>query len=208
MENATNTAINSGDVVGIVLILFLIFKIYTYFKKREEANKYKVDRKSKPTPKPKVYTQEELEELAILHREQAKIAFNNYYEKLFEGKEFLNKNATSLADFVVDDKISQFDLFKLAQLNGIKVQLDVGWYDLVIELIKELNELGWNKEVGSIKEKFGELRFYAETPHYDVLEKYTERSKGICEKCGKPGELRIEGWWITLCDEHYAERKQ
>ncbi|MFK7903555.1 MAG: hypothetical protein AB8B69_00445 [Chitinophagales bacterium] len=202
-----NTSINSGDVVGIVLILFLIYKLYTYFKKREKANKYKVDRKSKPPPKPKIYTQEELDKLAIINRKEVEIAFNNYYQKLFEGKEFINKNALSLEEFTINDEINQYDIFKLAELNGIKVQTGAGWYDLVIELMQELNQLGWNKQVGSIKEKFGELRFYADTPHHDVIEKYTERSKKICEKCGKPGELRIEVWWITLCDEHYAERK-
>jgi len=205
MEDAT---INSGDVIGVVLILFLIFKIISYLKDRKEASKYKVDRKSKPASKPKIYTQEELDALAAINRQEVKIAFNNYYQKLFEDKEFINKNAINLEEFTISDEINQYDIFKLAELNDIKVELDTGWYGLVIELMQELNQLGWNKQVASIKEKFGELRFYADTPHHEVIDKYTERSKEICEKCGKLGELRIEGWWVTLCDEHYTERKQ
>lgn len=202
-----NTTINSGDVLGVVLILFLMFKFFNYLKDKKETNKFKVNRKAKPLLKSNPPSQKELDALATINRQQAKIAFNNYYQKLFEGKEFVNKETTKLNQFVINDEINQFDLFKLAQLNSIKVQLYPGWYDLVIELMKELNKLGWNRQVGSIKEKFGELRFYADTPHDDILEKYTERSKEICEKCGKLGELRVEGWWITLCDEHYAERK-
>ena len=54
--------------------------------------------------------------------------------------------------------------------------------------MRELDKEGWNRKVGSIKEKFGELRFYASTENEALLDKYTELSRTICEFCGEPGE--------------------
>lgn len=35
-----------------------------------------------------------------------------------------------------------------------------GWNKLICNLIKDLIDIGWNKEIAQIKEKFGTLRFY------------------------------------------------
>jgi len=37
-----------------------------------------------------------------------------------------------------------------------------GWLELIAELIQELVDAGWSREVLQIKEKFGGLCFYAE----------------------------------------------
>ncbi len=38
--------------------------------------------------------------------------------------------------------------------------IEEGWYPLVKELIEDLIELGWDKQICQVKEKFGGLRFY------------------------------------------------
>lgn len=86
-----------------------------------------------------------------------------------------------------------------------------GWYPLIKDLIIDLIELGWDKEVCQVKEKFGGLRFYIN----DATDKVHNRirdaenlSYETCETCGKEGELRIDiGWHTTFCNEHYEERK-
>jgi len=86
-----------------------------------------------------------------------------------------------------------------------------GWYNLIRNLIDDLIELGWNKEICQVKEKFGGLRFYinaAETPiHRRILEAEVE-SYNVCEESGKWGELRKDlGWYRTLSDVEYQKLK-
>lgn len=128
---------------------------------------------------------------------------DEYYRQLFEGQDFVNKNARSLEEFVINEQLNHYDLHQLAHLNRTKLQMHSGWNDLVLDLIQELHAAGWNKRVGTIKEKFGELRFYADTEHDDLLDKYTEKSKSICEICGKPGTFyTVSAWDFTRCEEH------
>jgi hypothetical protein len=61
-----------------------------------------------------------------------------------------------------------------------------------------------------VKEKFGGLRFYMSqsTPHMDGAISLAESmSFHICEDCGMPGQLRIGGWYRTLCNEHAVKKK-
>lgn len=128
----------------------------------------------------------------------------DFFDKLFVGKEFVNVDTKSLEQFIVNERLNHYDLHKLAQLNGIKLEIREGWTDLVVELIRELDERGWNKEVGSIKEKYGELRFYAGRDWHDIIEVYTRKSKTICEVCGEAGKLfeNKGGWLATRCLAH------
>lgn len=83
-----------------------------------------------------------------------------------------------------------------------------GWLQLIKDCIEELIAIGWNKEICQIKEKFGGLRFYTnELPEGgdNIIQKYMELSKQICETCGDKGELRNLPWIQTLCDKHYEE---
>jgi len=158
-------------------------------------------RKEKARKKP--LSKKEEEERRKVLSQQIKEEFDKYYENIFHEKEFTNKETERLEDFIINDNLNYFDLYKLAQLNGIKIEMGGGWYELTLELIQELDKHGWNRKVGSIKEKFGELRFYADTNAVEVLEEYTERSKTICEICGKPGEwITIGHWDQTVCEEH------
>ena len=66
--------------------------------------------------------------------------------------------------------------------------------------------------VAQVKEKFGGLRFYigsANREFFDAIEAAEKESYLTCEECGEPGKLREDfGWILTLCDEHYLERKR
>jgi hypothetical protein len=87
-----------------------------------------------------------------------------------------------------------------------------GWYPLIQKLIEDLIELGWDKQVTQVKEKFGGLRFYinsGSTEIYDRISEAERESYSICEDCGEPGELRKDlGWYFTLCDKHHQEKKE
>ena len=89
--------------------------------------------------------------------------------------------------------------------------VDTGWFPLIKDLIEDLIELGWNKQVCQVKEKFGGLRFYINSGSNEIYKRISEAEKlsyKTCETCGQVGELRTDiGWYITLCDEHYTEKK-
>ena len=86
-----------------------------------------------------------------------------------------------------------------------------GWYPLIQQLIEDLIQLGWDKQVTQVKEKFGGLRFYInEGPNevHDRITKAEGESYTICEMCGAPGEIRRDtGWYRTLCEAHHIEIK-
>jgi len=91
-----------------------------------------------------------------------------------------------------------------------------GWFDLTYKLCKDIKEfykgvIPDHFYVVQCKEKFGGLRFYitcAPTEVFNMIHKAEDDSYKICEECGKPGKLRRDlAWWLTLCDEHYKEKK-
>lgn len=86
-----------------------------------------------------------------------------------------------------------------------------GWYPLIQKLIEDLIQLGWDKKVTQVKEKFGGLRFYINEGSDEIHTRITEaeiESYTICEMCGAPGEIRRDiGWYRTLCDSHHTEIK-
>ena len=85
-----------------------------------------------------------------------------------------------------------------------------GWYPLIKDLIEDLVELGWDREVCQVKEKFGGLRFYvnaASDEMYDRISQAEKESYETCEVTGQPGKLRTDlGWWTTLSDAEYEKQ--
>lgn len=191
----------SKDLLGIGAVILTLGLIISNLVRRISIRRYHKSLSRDHVPKNKP-SKEELERERELERlDNERRQFYSYLQ--ITDEEFVNKNTTSLEDFIINDDLNHLDLKKLAELNGINVQMANGWYDLTLDLVRELDQLGWNKKVGSIKEKFGELRFYADTEHEDVLDKYTEKSKTICEMCGKPGKFyTVNAWDFTRCDAH------
>lgn len=99
------------------------------------------------------------------------------------------------------NKILTSDFFEVSQ----------GWNQLIKDLITDLINLGWNKEVCQVKEKFGTLRFYINEGTDDIHKRIAKaeiESATICEVTGKVGELRTDiPWYRTLCDEEYLKIK-
>lgn len=95
--------------------------------------------------------------------------------------------------------------------NAYRFDYDSGWNLIIKELIEDLIELGWDKNIVQIKEKFGGLRFYIQNGSNEMYKRIVEaenQSYETCETCGEKGEIRRDiGWWMTLCETHYNEKK-
>lgn len=86
-----------------------------------------------------------------------------------------------------------------------------GWYDVIYNLCKELDELYKENNVNprkiqvlQVKEKYGGLRFYTGgliPGGHDIIDKYESLSLETCEICGKKGETRGSSWLRTLCNK-------
>jgi len=94
------------------------------------------------------------------------------------------------------------------------VECGPGWYNLIDTLCYSLQKLTDKKghpqvEFTQVKEKFGSLRIYTQGGsdlQWELISFAEDLSKKICEKCGKPGQLRNDGWMITLCDDCQKRR--
>lgn len=131
-------------------------------------------------------------------------------EDFYKDADFVNKDCKSLNDFIINDNINAFDLRKLADLNGIALQISEAWYPLTIKLIQKLHDNGWDKKVHCIKSKYASLEFYAsnEDHLYKIIRDYGYRSQTVCETCGEKGEMRsYSGWDYIDCRKHYLEKR-
>ncbi len=131
---------------------------------------------------------------------------------IFDKAEFVNKNCDRLEDFVVNEDLNAFDLRKLAQLNGINLEIPEAWFALTLDLVRELDAVGWNRKVSCIKEKYASLRFYTDykhdSPESEIIEKYEHKSEHVCQTCGRRGEKRFGGnWEYVACYEHYRKNR-
>ena len=126
------------------------------------------------------------------------------------------------------DRILEFDPSDEHREGWLSVA-PTGWQSLVRELDAQLRERWPNYSIRQLKEKYGTLRFYAnsgltpprtsdddagkaehnrwyeenETPFQELVREYEDRSAEICVLCGKPGKLGTTGkrWYSTLCPD-------
>ena len=77
------------------------------------------------------------------------------------------------------------------------------WLPLIDRLIVDLKIMGWTGVIAQIKEKFGELRFYAEdtTPGMDArIDAASVTSRTTCEVCGQQADVQtIRSWQRAIC---------
>lgn len=94
---------------------------------------------------------------------------------------------------------------------GRWIDVDRGWYPLVIATDYKLAQVDSNYVIHQIKEKYGTLRYYCapsgDDPSPEIIDKFdaiTEaaehESAQICEQCSDPGTLRQIKFLVkTLC---------
>ena len=111
-----------------------------------------------------------------------------------------------LFDYRKDELMLPFPMF------GFEVES--GWFPIIYSACKTLDhcrsELDIRIRVDQIKEKFGTLRFYTTGEPKEgeyAIQEAMRLSAEICEYCGHPGKLRTNGWYSTLCEDHYADNK-
>lgn len=96
--------------------------------------------------------------------------------------------------------------------NPIMGRVGPGWLPVLDRLCDDIEQLGWDKGIAQIKEKFGGLRFYARgssPPGVQCRINAAEReSLKVCEHCGKAGRLGGDGWVKTLCESCRIEEKE
>lgn len=93
------------------------------------------------------------------------------------------------------------------------IDVDEGWYQIVVDCDKELTAIDPHYQIFQIKEKFGGLRYYFHPSQSDtskamneVVSKYEAIAARTCEATGRPGVLMksIGGWQKTLNPEYAA----
>ena len=118
--------------------------------------------------------------------------------------------------------MKQEELIKKYWFIRYPIECHNGWLPLVDFMCKEifkLIEIKYPKfkkgeypfEFNSIKEKYGSLHCYPSFGNeeiFDVIEKYEEESRHVCEICGMKGEIReMNQWYKVLCDRCYSKKK-
>lgn len=93
------------------------------------------------------------------------------------------------------------------------IEVDEGWYQLVLDCDEELSAIDPYYDLQQIKEKFGGLRYYFQPSNPSLREqmdavvaKYEQLASKTCEVTGKDGILMksIGGWYKTL-NQEFAE---
>ena len=96
------------------------------------------------------------------------------------------------------------------------IEVDEGWYELILDCDKELTAIDAKYTILKIKQKFGGLRYYMTPSNYTtpeqrdamwaITEKYEELSRTTCEETGCSGVLMqsIGGSYKTLNLEYAA----
>lgn len=116
------------------------------------------------------------------------------------------------------DLLRQHTLSVMESCLAFGLEIGDGWGPLLRELLTNMKKYGTEHgieiEITQVKEKFGELRVYfdiqGEIPDklgscFDVLDDMvdfaTDKSREICELCGKPGKILGSSWLMARCEE-------
>jgi len=88
-----------------------------------------------------------------------------------------------------------------------------GWFQLIWNTLKELQNIGFVSEILQVKEKLGELRIvmYNKTAGVmDILNDASNKSIQICEECGNTNDAKIRrgNYLKTLCTNCYKVEKE
>lgn len=83
---------------------------------------------------------------------------------------------------------------------NVTASVGSGWRDLLWAALELSNAPP--KQVVDIKSKFGSIRIYHLPDHWGLLAETL--SSRICECCGAPGEVKVDGvgWYRARCDAH------
>ena len=96
------------------------------------------------------------------------------------------------------------------------VDVDEGWYQIVVDCDNLLTEIDPNYQIAQIKQKFGGLRYYFQPSDVNNGELYVKMNSVVlayekiasitCEATGKPGVLmKSKGGWVKTLDPEYAK---
>lgn len=101
------------------------------------------------------------------------------------------------------------------------IECEDGWLPIIKYMCEEIQDVINTKfpdfktceepfEFTQIKEKYGRLVCYTSFSNYeilDIVDRYEEESRSVCELCGRKGEMRdMNGWYQTLCYKCLSKR--
>ena len=94
------------------------------------------------------------------------------------------------------------------------LEIEDGWYDLIHELCEEIEKRLYNKKhdfnVEQVKQKYGSLSFYTNIYEdnnlynnlIELIDCYEEKSKTVCEFCGKEDKIIwMNHWANAICEK-------
>jgi len=92
--------------------------------------------------------------------------------------------------------------------SGFDGTVGEGWVPILDRLAEDLINMGWDRDLHQVKEKFGGLRFYIGNSTEEMEKRIDEAEAECdrtCENCGAPGRSTGGGWIKTLCAECEAK---
>lgn len=103
-------------------------------------------------------------------------------------------------------KLGHPDFGREVTLEYLCRQVNAGWTDIIIRLVNDLFDMGWDGEVWQVKEKFGYLRFYvgrSTDRMIDRIRQAEDESSRTSEFSGLPGKIRPTPWRKCLTEEEW-----
>lgn len=195
------------DVLGIFVVVILIGLVIS--KLRNKYIDWSIEKAmlNKLTSSKNQKQLDEPNETSMVRRQRLN---KQYYERLYGDSDFVNSKTSDLASFIINSELTPLDIHKLAELNGFKITGMDGWLSLLVDMVQELERLGWKRKLHFVKQKWGELQFGLQDDSWELSPEerkqlnqicsfYTNLSRKKCQKCGNPGTLEN---FETRCSEH------